>query len=910
MTETAENTLSSRYTPAEFEQRLYAEWERSGLMSPPAEDTGNETFTVMIPPPNVTGVLHMGHALNNTLQDIVVRHRRMLGYDVLWIPGTDHAGIATQAVVERKLAAEGIDRKEMGREAFTDEVWKWREHHGDVILGQLKRLGATCDWSRTKFTLDPDMAKAVRVSFVRMWEQGLVYRGARLVNWDCKLMTAVSDDEIEYVSRKGKIWTLRYPVKDSEESLCVATTRPETMLGDTGVAVHPDDPRFGHLVGQKILLPLMNREIPIIADDSVDPEFGTGAVKVTPGHDPADYERGKRHNLPIINVLNNDGTMNEECGEYAGMTREAARKAVIEALDALGLFVEENDITHNVTISDRSKTVIEPLISEQWFVKMSEMAEPAINAVKDGSLKFKPERWTKVYLDWLENVHDWCISRQLWWGHRIPVWYDEDHVPVASVDDLELGSAHPVTGKPLVRQDEDVLDTWGSSWLWPFATLGWPDDDSEDLARFYPTQFLSTARDIIYLWVARMVMAGYAFLDKLPMEKRIPFATCYIHATVLDGNGKRMSKSAGNGIDPVEMIEKYGADAVRYSLMILTREGQDVKLAENRFELGQRFCNKIWNVSRFVLQNLEGADPAALAATPAAEDLELEDRWIRSRLQGLQEEVSQHLETYDFHDAAQALYRFTWDDFCDWYVESAKRRLWAAEDAAPDGPEARSAAAARATLGQTLAQLLKLLHPFTPFLTEALWSEVPASLKEDDGLLMGAPWPKSQPELANAAAEEQFERLQDVVRALRNVRGLLEIPAGDRPQATVLCDLVQASASMQKCKDLACFLARVETMQLGSTDDQKPANTGTDVFRGGSVFLPFTAETDPAKLRSNLDKKMEKVEKGIKAIEGKLGNERFLANADPEVVASERSRIEDLRKELETLSANLDGLSN
>ncbi len=906
MTETAEPQLSSRYTPAEFEQRLYALWEQSGLFSPPAEPSDKPTFTVMMPPPNVTGVLHMGHALNNTMQDIVVRHRRMLGYDVLWMPGTDHAGIATQAVVERKLAAEGRERKEMGREAFTEEVWQWRKHHGDVILQQLKRLGATCDWSRTKFTLDPGMAQAVRVAFVRLWEQGLIYRGARLVNWDCKLMTAVSDDEIEHVPRKGQIWTLRYPVEGSEETLCVATTRPETMLGDTGVAVHPEDTRYQHLIGKTVLLPLCNRAIPIVADDSVDPEYGTGVVKVTPGHDPADYERGTRHQLPIINILNQDGTLNEECGEFAGMTRERAREAVIQALDAQGLFVGVEDITHNVTISDRSKTVIEPLISEQWFVKMSELAPPAMEAVKNGSLQFKPERWTKVYLDWLENVQDWCISRQLWWGHRIPVWYDEDQVPVASVEDLKLGDPHPQTGKPLVRQDEDVLDTWGSSWLWPFATLGWPDSDSPELARFYPTQFLSTARDIIYLWVARMVMAGYAFMDQLPAAQRCPFSTCFIHATVLDGQGRRMSKSAGNGIDPVAMIEKYGADAVRYSLMILTREGQDVKLAENRFELGQRFCNKIWNVARFVLQNLEGSCEEDLQL-PAVEQLPLEDRWILSRQQAMLEEVGSCLQEYQFHDAAQALYRFTWDDFCDWYVESAKRRLWAEEDE-KDAKSVESARVARATLATVLVRLLKVLHPFTPYLTEALWALVPASLRQGEELLMGASWPQSQPQWQDEKAESEFAQLQDAVRALRNVRALLEVPAAEHVAATLLCAEESDAKNLARQKELVQFFARLSRLEVGHGGD-KPKRCGTDIFRGGAVFLPFAAETDLAKLQASLNKKMQKVEKGVRAIEGKLGNEKFLAHADPEVVESERLRLQDLHTELQTLKANLAGLA-
>ncbi|HIA37960.1 MAG TPA: valine--tRNA ligase, partial [Planctomycetes bacterium] len=496
MTEQQEPSTTTRYTPSEFEDSIYQIWQDSGLFTPPADGL-RPTFTVMIPPPNVTGVLHMGHALNNTLQDVVIRHRRMTGYDALWVPGTDHAGIATQAVVEKKLYREqDLKRSDMGRDAFVDEIWKWREHHGDVILNQLQKLGASCDWSRTKFTLDPGMSLAVRTAFVKMWEKKLVYRGSRLVNWDCNLETAVSDDEIEYVTRKGKIYTLRYPLADSDEYIDVATTRPETMLGDMGVAVHPDDKRYAHMVGKNIALPLTHRLIPIVADDSVEADYGTGAVKITPGHDPADYERGQRHNMQVMNILNGDGTMNEECGQFAGLPREKAREEVVAAFEKLELFVGVEDITHNVTISDRSKSVIEPLVSEQWFVRMSEMSQPAINAVNDGSLNFKPARWKNVYLDWLENVHDWCISRQLWWGHRIPVWYDEDNTPLASIEDVEIGSLHPETGKPIVRQDEDVLDTWASSWLWPFATLGWPDSEtSQDLTRFYPTQFLSTGRD-------------------------------------------------------------------------------------------------------------------------------------------------------------------------------------------------------------------------------------------------------------------------------------------------------------------------------------------------------------------------------------------------------------------------------
>lgn len=902
MTESTAPTLPTRYTPAEFEDAIYARWEAGNCFAPPAEPGNRKTFSIMMPPPNVTGVLHMGHALNNTIQDIVIRHRRMSGYDALWLPGTDHAGIATQAVVEKKLHQEKRPtRKEIGREAFLKEVWDWKEHHGNTILGQLRRLGASCDWNRTKFTLDADMSHAVRVSFVRLWEQGHVYRGARIVNWDCKLQTAVSDDEIEYETRKGHLWHLRYPLSDGSGHVVVATTRPETMLGDTGVAVHPEDERYKDWVGKTLRLPLVDREIPIVADETVDANFGTGAVKLTPGHDPADYERGARAGLPIIIVLNKDGSINENGGRFAGLSRERAREEIVAAFDGLGLLETIEDYTHNVTISDRSKTPIEPLVSEQWFVAMEELAQPAIAAAKSGRLKFKPARWEKVYLDWLENVRDWCISRQLWWGHRIPVWYDEDEVPVASVDDLAIGSAHPKTGKPIVRQDDDVLDTWASSWLWPFATLGWPDQTA-DLRRFFPTQFLSTARDIIYLWVARMIMAGYAFTDKdgpLAFDSEDPqlcFSTCYIHANVLDAQGKRMSKSAGNGIDPVEMIEQYGADAVRYSLMILTREGQDVKLAANRFELGQRFCNKIWNAARFVLGHLEG-EMAEEHGTA------VEDRWIRARLAATATEVGAALEHYDFHDAATALYRFTWDDFCDWYLEAAKRRLRAAEDAPEDASAQAEAARVRFTLGEVLRDLLKLLHPFTPYLTEALWGELPAQLRGEEDLLITAAWPTSAG-ADDAIALRDFDLLRDVVRGFRNVRSLLEIPAGDQPDGQLLAEGPEAEAAIAGNQDLVLWLARLGSLTVRS-NAERPRDSGTDLTRAGGVFLPFAAETDSGKLRASLEKKLDKVEKGVGGIEKKLGNERFLQNADAEVVASERERLLELQGEAEMLRANL-----
>jgi len=888
--------LSSRYDPHAHETDIYQAWLQAEAFRPPSDrgDKGKERFVIMMPPPNVTGVLHMGHALNGTIQDVVIRFQRMRGKDALWLPGTDHAGIATQAVVEKKLyAEEQKTRQDLGREAFLEKVWKWKEEHGDKILEQLRRLGASCDWSRTRFTFDPEMSRAVREAFVRLFEKGLVYRGARIVNWDCALQTAVSDDEVEMKPTKGKLYYMRYPVQGTDAFVTVATTRPETMLGDTGVAVHPDDERYRELVGRTLVLPLVEREIPIVADGTVDPKFGTGAVKLTPGHDPADYERGARHNLPIINVLNKDGTMNDEAGEYAGLSREECRKRVIAALEERGLLEKVEKYEHNVPISDRSKTAIEPLVSEQWFVKMKPLARPALQAVADGSLTLKPERWTKVYRDWLENVHDWCISRQLWWGHRIPVWYDEDGVPTASREDLEIGSPHPETGKPIVRQDEDVLDTWGSSWLWPFATLGWPDaaGEGEDVARFYPTQFLSTARDIIYLWVARMVMAGYEFLGECPFE------TCYVHATVLDDKGRRMSKSAGNGIDPLDMIQQYGADAVRLSLILLTREGQDVKLSEDRFEMGRRFTNKIWNAARFVFQNLEGAAADVKAEAPPAT---LEDRWILSRLRRVTHEVEDALESYRFNDAATTLYRFVWNDFCDWYLELVKSRL-------SDGDPTR--AAARKTLVTVLDCTLRLLHPFTPFQTELLWKALFEALGEEpESLLIVTPWPDVDTVAPlDEEAERDIDVLQGLVRAVRNIRALTTI--GDRKKlpALVIAPGERERAVLAACRDQARALAVLETLDIESSGE-RPPSSAVGVASGFEVFVPLGDDVDLGGLAETLERRVDKLTKGVAGVEKKLHNQGFLKGADPDVVEAERTRQTEMKRELELLERNLAGL--
>ena len=888
--------LSTRYTPKDFEASISAAWEASGGFQPKERAHGERTYTIMIPPPNVTGVLHMGHALNGTIQDVVIRHRRMNGFAALWVPGTDHAGIATQAVVERKLyEEEGKTRNDLGREAFLAKVWAWREEHGNYILEQFRRLGSSCDWTRTRFTLEPAMSRAVRESFVRLFEKGLVYRGARLVNWDCVLETAVSDDEIEYVPRKDKLYSIRYPVRGREgEFVVVATTRPETMLGDTGVAVHPEDERYRPLHGATLVIPFVDREVPIVLDETVERDFGTGAVKVTPGHDPADYERGQRFRLPIVNLYEKDGSLNENAGPFRGLPREKARAKVVAELEARGLLAKAEDYQHNVAISDRSKSVIEPLVSEQWFVRMKPLAEPAIRAVKTGALRFRPERWTKVYLDWLENVHDWCISRQLWWGHQIPVWYDEDGVPVASREDLAPGSRHPKTGKPIVRRDEDVLDTWASSWLWPFATLGWPEL-TDDLARFYPTQFLSTAREIIYLWVARMVMAGYEFMDHLPVDQRCPFEVCNVHATVLDAKGRRMSKSAGNGIDPIEMIEKYGADAVRYSLLLLTKEGQDVKLSPDRFEQGYRFSNKVWNAARFVLMNLEGERNEGSSAAAAR----LEDRWILSRLAETRDEVSLALDEHRLNDAAQSLYRFVWNDFCDWYLEIVKPRLASKHDTT--GP------AARGTLARVLADTLAMLHPFTPFMTEVLWKALHDTLGVRAPMLIEASWPDGGGLARDAEASSEMQVIQDLVHAIRRVRNLTMIGERTPLVAKVAAPRPSERTIVDLHRDTVRALGFLERLEVAPTVERPPASA-VAVAGAMQAFVPLGTDVDLGKLRDVLAKRAEKVRAGIAQVDGKLGNRAFVERADPEVVAEERARRTELELELELLESNVSGL--
>ncbi len=859
--------LPKTYDAKRAEDQWTARWEADGLFT--AGRRSGQPFTVMLPPPNVTAVLHMGHALNVVVQDAIVRWRRMQGRDALWLPGTDHAGIATQAVVERKLFEERrVRRKDLGREAFLKEVWAWKEQYGAAILRQLRELGCSCDWSRTAFTMDENLSRAVRVAFVHLWEKGLVYRGARLVNWDCVLQSAVGDDELDETEVDGHLWYIRYPFADGKGHVTVATTRPETMLGDTGVAVNPADARYKGAVGKMVDLPLVHRKIPVIADETVESAFGTGAVKVTPGHDFADYERGERHKLPIVSILNPDGTLNTNAGPYAGLDRTVARKKVVEDLEKKGLLEKVEPHRYTLPLSDRSKSPIEPLVSEQWFVKMKPLAEPAIRAVREKRLRFVPERWTKVYLDWLTNVRDWCISRQLWWGHQIPVWYDQDGVPAASVEELRIGSPHPVTGKPIVRRDEDVLDTWASSWLWPFSTLGWPEN-GKDLARYYPGDLLCTAREIIYLWVARMVMAGYEFLDKAP------FHTVYINATVLDAQGRRMSKSLGNGIDPRDMIKRYGADAVRFTLCLLATEGQDIKLSETKFELGRNFMNKVWNAARFVLTTVKvmGGDSGAMR---------LEDRWIRSRRDAAVENVTKAFEGYRYHEAATALYEFVWDDFCDWYVEWSKPRLKANDPACA------------ATLLDVLGTIVRLLQPFAPYLAEEL--RVALGEKEPAALLA---WPAPGPR--DPDAEARTGEIQKVVRAFRLIRSENRIP----PNARIAEGFLDTADMrfFEEHKALVTSLAGIAELRAG----RAPQPCGTAVASPHTVSVPLSADVLEGE-RTRIGAELAKAEQLADSIRKKLADERFTSRAKPEVVERERKRLLDAEEQVSKLRRAIEGL--
>ena len=869
----SEETLPKSYEPREVEERWYKEWEdNKRFHADPSSEKPH--YSVVIPPPNVTGVLHMGHALNNTMQDILCRYHRMTGHEVLWMPGTDHAGIATQNVVERQLASEGLTRHDLGREKFIERIWEWRAEKGGEIINQLKRLGAMCDWDRERFTMDEGLSRAVREVFVSLWEEGLIYQGDYIINWCPRCHTALSDLESEHEEVKGGLYHLRYPFKNADGYVVVATTRPETMLGDTAVAVNPEDPRYADLPDDTVILPLVNREMPIIRDPYVSTEFGTGCLKITPAHDPNDFMIGQKHGLEAIRVMDDDGRINELGGPYEGLDRFEARKRVLEDLEAQGLLEKQEDYMHSVGHCYRCKTMVEPILSKQWFVKIGPLAEKALDAVKTGKTKIVPTQWEKTYYDWMENIRDWCVSRQIWWGHRIPAWYCEcGEVIVAR----ETPTACPKCGSNELRQETDVLDTWFSSGLWPFSTMGWPDQTPE-LKKFYPTSCLVTGFDILFFWVARMMMMGIQFMDE------IPFTDVYIHALVRDADGQKMSKSKGNVIDPLIVMDKFGTDAFRFTLAAFAAQGRDIKMSEDRVQGYRNFVNKIWNAARFSLMNLEGE------LKPSDEPI-LEDRWILSRAAATAEEVAKAIEEYRFNDAASAAYQFAWHEFCDWYVELAKPHLY------DDSDPARQAGV-RATLAGAFGRLLCMLHPFMPFVTEELWHRLPNT----GGSIMDAPWPTTQDR--DQKAEEDMGLVMDVIGGVRNIRGEMGIAPGQAVEAVLAPADQEAKQVLESHSDRIKSLAKLSGIVFSDSDVSPEKAAAYHTARAG-VYVPLSGLVDFAQEVARLKKAMAKLEQELSKSTNKLNNKGFMAKAPQSVVEKERAKVEEAESKLERLSQNL-----
>lgn len=911
------NPLPKRYDPRAAEQRWYSFWLDKGYFES-KPNPAKKPYCIVIPPPNVTGALHMGHALNNTLQDVLIRWRRMQGFETLWIPGTDHAGIATQSVVEKAIyKQEKKSRHDLGREELLRRIWEWKDQYGERILEQLRKLGSSCDWTRTRFTMDEGLSRAVREIFVRLYKKGLVYRGRYLVNWCPALRTAISDDEVDHKEVQGHLWHIRYPIAGEKgRSITVATTRPETMLGDTAVAVHPEDERYRDFIGRSVVLPLTDREIPIIADKALDRELGTGALKVTPAHDPTDFEIGERHGLPKINILNEDGTINDNGGAYAGLPRFEARERVLEDLKAKNLLEKVEDHVHQVGHCSRTDDVIEPYLSLQWFVKMKPLAEKAIQATTSGRVKFHPERWNSFYFQWLENVRDWCISRQLWWGHQIPIWYAPDGTCFCAHSEEEARSeAEAKFGKGVtLTQDPDVLDTWFSSQLWPFSTLGWPDSTA-DLDYYYPTSTLVTDRGIIFFWVARMVMAGEE------MCGQEPFRDVYINGTILDKQGRKMSKSLGNGIDPVAMIDggldentkvtykPHGADGVRFSLTTLTTEGQDLKLWPEQFDDGQRFLTKLWNAGRFSLGHLGGGD-STLADAASIADLGIEDRWILARFDAAVRETTECLEGFRYCDAARRVRSVIWDDFCDWYVEVIKFRL--AEE-----PDSENSRRGRRVLAHLLDGLLRLLHPICPFITEEIWQLLGKQI-EDRSLegaqgckasesIMVAAWPltRTLPESVHTDAET-FAQLQEIIRRVRKIRQERNVSPGDTPEVILAFAMDDEADRIRPHTALVKKLARVETLSVG-TSALKRAGCAVEILSGLEVIVPLPA-ADPRKELETLEKKKTELNSYLKREGAKLSNRSFVEKAPAQVVEATRERISQAQEQLHAVEAQIEKL--
>ncbi|NOY88906.1 MAG: valine--tRNA ligase [FCB group bacterium] len=880
----ANNKKSKAYSPVEVEQIIYEQWLQSGYFT--ANNKSNKPpYSIVIPPPNVTDVLHLGHALNNTIQDILIRKHRMEGYEVAWIPGADHAGIATQVIVEKQLAKEGLTRRGIGRKKFLERTNAWAMRNKDIILNQLKKIGCSCDWSRTRFTLDEGLSEAVTEVFVHLYKKGWIYRGNRIVNWCPSCQTSLSDDEVEHKEMESHLWYIKYKLKGSDEFLTVATTRPETMLGDTALAVSPKDNRYKKYIGKMVILPILEREIPIIADSYVDPEFGTGVVKVTPAHDPNDFEIGQRHDLEEINILNIDGSLNENAGKFKGLDRYEGRKQLLEELKKKGYLEKTEKYNLAAGTCYRCHNVIEPYLSEQWFVKMKEMAKPAIEAVKSGKIKFHPEYWSKTYLHWMENIRDWCISRQLWWGHRIPVWYAEDGTIFVSKT-RPTPEECPGYDPQSLTQDDDVLDTWFSSWLWPFSTLGWPQQ-TDDLKAFYPTKVLSTASEIIFLWVARMVMSGYEFM------KEAPFQDVYIHGTVRDANGVKMSKSLGNGIDPLEIINKYGADALRISLVLATPDGQDPWISKNTFEIGRNFINKIHQVSRFVIMRLGDKKPNIDKINET--DLVIFDRWILSRLERTIEAVQKSLDEFRLSTASKILYNFVWNDYCSWYIELIK----------PDKPGMAIREGSLNVACYVLNQFLKLLHPFIPFVTENIYVELQKLIGGSDKTIMFGSWPSLNKKYIDDELEQSLQQIQTVVTAIRSVRAELNVPPGKRSDIYIRVDDPKFAQLLQNHISYFCSLAKVDNLYTG-TDIKKPPVSASTVISGAEIFIPLAGLIDIEVEKKRLEKELSTLKQLMEKISKKLANQDFLANAPKEVISKEKAKKEDFQERIEKLNKNLE----
>ncbi len=878
-----EKNIAKTYDPKQVEDRLYKEWMEKDYFHAIA-DKNKTPYTIVIPPPNITGQLHMGHALDNTLQDILIRWKRMQDFSALWLPGTDHASIATEAKIVEAMAKEGIKKEDLGREKFLDRAWEWKKHYGGRIVEQLKKLGSSCDWKRERFTMDEGLSEAVKEVFLRLYGKGLIYRGERIINWCPKCNTSISDAEVEYEEKAGHFWHIKYPIKDSDEFVVVATTRPETMLGDTAVAVHPEDERYKHLIGKMVILPLVNREIPVIADEYVEKDFGTGVVKITPAHDPNDFEVGLRHNLPQIRVMDDNATMNEAAGQYQGMDRYDARKQIIDDLKNLDLLVKIQDHTHNVGTCYRCTTVIEPIISKQWFVKMKPLAEPAIEVVKNGTIKFVPERFSKIYFNWMENIQDWCISRQLWWGHRIPAYYCKEcgHMMV----EADMPDVCPKCGSSRIEQDPDTLDTWFSSALWPFSTLGWPKQ-TEDLKYFYPTDVLVTGYDIIFFWVARMIFSGMEHMEQEP------FKYVFIHGIVRDAQGRKMSKSLGNGIDPLEVIEQYGTDALRFALTIGTSPGNDLRFSSEKVESSRNFANKIWNASRFVLMNFdENLDFSKVDSNK----FNSADKWILSRVNSLTKEVTENMDKFELGIALQKIYEFIWEEFCDWYIELVKPRLYDREDS--------SRLEAQYVLNYVLGSAMKLLHPYMPFITEEIYTH----LINDDESIMISKWPEYKAEYNFAAEEEKMSLIMDAIKNIRNIRAEMNVPPSKKAKIVFVASKSEDQEILKEGRVFFERLASSSEVLIKSDKTGIPSDAVASMLPGVEIYIPLEDLIDIEKELERLEKEKNNLQKELDRVNAKLGNQGFVAKAPANVIEEEKSKKVKYQEMYDKVIERLDGL--